>query len=657
MNRSLPVFAAAILVSSALVGGAFAQIKTRLPNPGDAPAGSPVATYGWLQAKDGFLRGSKTGTTNIQLKGMSFGWSNGGDMAPFWNENTVAWFAHDWKVDVLRAAVGTTSKEMANPGYCDGDEGGQERIARVVIEAAIKRGIYIIIDFHSHTATEQTACATKFFKTMVESYGKYPNVIYEIFNEPTGNDWGGIRTYSNTIISAIRSAESSAGATNPNLILIGNPQWSSQPNVSGDVTDSKNNVAYTLHFYSATGAHDGYRGNATGAKSAGRTVFVSESSVSAADGNGGVNTGNYDTWLTGTLDPNKMSWVFWHISNKDESSAILKPSVLGTTGSWSDASYSAGGTYVRGKFPKGNATYTVTLTQPAVGGSISKSPNTSAHAYNDGVTITAVPDAGWELLAWTGDAGGNNNNLAGTIIGVNWDISAEFYNCGLLKNGHFTYTLEPWVSNNKSSLVVTQDDGQLKAVSSAGTAVGDLRVTQSGIKLEKGRKYELRFKARGQSARSVTPRITNSSSTRDYMGNTPVTLSATAQEFTKEFNSDTSISNAVLRFDCGGDATAWYLDDVKLLDKGPGTAAVPRPVAAVRTAWSIAGVGGVATLRGPADVGATLSLYDARGKTVRSFAAVNGLTLSKGIPVGNYIAVIRNASGREVYRNKVSITR
>jgi len=661
VTKRLTVSLAVALLIFVCACGAFAQIKPQLLAPGEAPDGSPVAKYGWLQAKEGFLRGSKSGaTTNVQLKGMSFGWSNGGDSKAFYNENVVAWMAHDWQVDVLRAAMGTKKDEGGgNPGYCENDAVGQAALVKVVVEAAIMRGIYIIIDFHSHYADQYTSCAQTFFKDMVALYGKYPNVIYEIYNEPkTG--WDAVKPYSNTLISTIRSAESAAGVTNANLIVIGNPGWSSQPNVgsNNDISDSKSNIAYTLHFYSAAGAHDGYRANATGAKNMGRTVFVTEFGTCNSDGNAPLNTSNADTWFTGTLDPNKISWVNWQINNRDEASSILKPTVVGTSGNWTSASYSTAGTYIRGKFPgSSNRSYSVTLTQPAAGGTISKEPASATHAYNSEIKIKSAPAAGWELMRWTGDAAGGDATLTGLITGLNLKIGAEFYNGGLVTNGHFTYTVASWSSNNSSSLAISQDNGQLKAaISAAGSVVSDLRVTQGGIKLEKGRSYTLKFSARGQSARSITPRITNSVSTRDYMGNTPEALTTTMKTITRTFVSDTTIANAVLRFDCGGEAAAWYIDDVQLLE-GSLSPVKSRKNVAQRTVWSVVGSGGGAVLRGPAETGATLSLYDVRGKTVRSFAAKDGLTLGAGIPVGNYIAVVRNASGQEVYRAKMPVTR
>jgi endoglucanase len=668
MTKSLKMLRTVILVSAVAAAGAFAQIKPQLPAPGDAPAGSPVAKYGWLKATGGKLNGSKQ--NEVQLKGMSLHWSNGGDAGkPFYNEDVVAWLAHDWQVDVVRAAIGARSDEGGGTaGYCDGAAAGQAALAKVVADACIMRGLYVILDFHSHAAHTYTSCAENFFKDMVSTYGKYPNVIYEIYNEPKGTDWSSYKTYSNTVISTIRTAETTAGATNANLIVVGTPFYSSQPNVDGDVTDSKSNVAYSLHFYAGASAHDGYKGNVSAATSKNRTVFVTEFGTCNSDGGEPVNTSNTDSWLT-TLNTSKVSWVNWavamitRVDNKPQAAAILKEGVAGTSGGWVSNSFSPSGTYIRSKFPaSSNRTYSVTLNQPASGGSITKDPSGSTHAYGSNVKITAVPAAGWELQSWTGDAAGGNESVSGLIKGVNLSVSAVFYNGGLVKNGHFTYSTALWSSSSATNLVLGQDNGQLKlTVANAGASADALNLSQGNIKLEKGRKYALSFSARGQSARSVTPRITNPNGTRNYIKEPkPVSLTTAMQSYTVEFEvTDPSISDAILQFDCGGTTAAWYLDDVKLVDVGAGTGVAHGAVVGrAATSWSVSRAGGAWQLRGPAEAGAKAFLYDTRGKLVKSMPAADGLTLGgAGIGAGSYLLVVKSGTGAEALRSNVIISR
>ena len=54
-------------------------------------------------------------------------------------------------------------------------------------------------------AHEQLEDAALFFAEMAQKYGKYDNVIFEIFNEPTQIDWVDVKSYAD------------------NMILVGNP--------------------------------------------------------------------------------------------------------------------------------------------------------------------------------------------------------------------------------------------------------------------------------------------------------------------------------------------------------------------------------------------------------------------------------------------------
>ncbi len=119
------------------------------------------------------------------------------------------------------------------------------------------------------------------------------------------------------------------------------------------------------------------------------------------------------------------------------------------------------------------------------------------------------------------------------------------------------------------------------------------------------------------------------------------------------------VTNAALRFCFGGDATNWYITDISLVDIGQGTGVAPSVAAADRSAsWSISKTGGALRIRGPVESAANLSLYDTRGKVVRSIAAKDGVTLNAvGIPAGSYIAVVRNRAGTEVYKTRVSLMR
>src|SRR4051812_2852582 len=146
----------------------------------------------------------------VVLRGMSFGWHN--FWPRFYNAGAVGWLHKDWNCTVIRAAMGI---EPAG-GYKQDSAGAKQKI-RAVVDAAIKEGIYVIIDWHSHNINLQEAKG--FFIEMAKKYGTYPNVIYELFNEPDYETWEQVKAYSTEIITAIRAIDPD------NIILVGSPHW------------------------------------------------------------------------------------------------------------------------------------------------------------------------------------------------------------------------------------------------------------------------------------------------------------------------------------------------------------------------------------------------------------------------------------------------
>jgi endoglucanase len=677
MKKSiLSVSVAAVLLVS---GGALAQIRPQLPAPGEAPAGSPVAVHGVLTVgKDG-TKGvikDKSGTA-VVLRGMSFDWSDNAAFGAYYNANVVGWLTHDWRVSVLRAAMTVHSgdndgdKCNGDPGYTDSDVGAAANSTRVksVVEAAIERGIYVIIDWHMHKLTPScgpnkdknlTSNASAFFGEMARLYGAYPNVIYEVWNEPIDEQWSTINTYANTVISSIRSNGGNG------VVVVGSPQWSSQPNGGGSVTDSRNNVAYTIHFYANQNNHasdQAYGTNVTNAIAGGLAVFATEWGTTNADGDQGHNESKSNSWIT-KMESDKVGWVNWRISHENQGSAALTSS--GSSGGpWNSSILSTSGGYVRGKISSANnaaytnwsKTYPINVTVEGNGTVEKKVGNTvkpGPYDFGEEVTLTAKPADGYQFDHWEGDAtGGNATPNSYKISGRGLNIKAVFVAGSMIKNGFFTTNTTDWQG---SGITVTPEDGALKATVNGATAY----VRQTGLNLEKNKKYALSFKVKsGSGSASVTPRVTNSSGTAYWEGDA-VALTTAWKTVEAEVCMGADDANAQIRFQSNNASGAvWYLDDVVMDADGAcqSTAVLPMTVRTQKAAWSVSRAGGALTLRGPNEAGAVASLYDTRGRVIRSVAAVNGLTLGAGVPAGSYFLVVKNRAGGEVYRTRVLLAR
>ncbi|MGV3528060.1 MAG: glycoside hydrolase family 5 protein [Flavisolibacter sp.] len=284
----------------------------------------PVKVHGKLQVKGAQLVDELNNP--VVLRGMSFGWHN--YWPRFYNKEAVHWLAKDWNANVVRAAMGVEPKK----GYKD-DPQTSTRLVKNVVAGAIEAGIYVIIDWHSHNIN--LAEAKTFFHEMATLYGNKPNVIYEIFNEPDQESWTDVKKYSEEVIRAIRDVDPD------NIILVGSPHWDQDIHlVADDPLQGFNNIMYTLHFYAAT--HGQFlRDRADYALKKNIPIFISESAGMEATGNGAINDAEWQRWID-WAEKNKISWITWSVSDKDETCSVLQKSA-GSKGGWKDANLKESG--------------------------------------------------------------------------------------------------------------------------------------------------------------------------------------------------------------------------------------------------------------------------------------------------------------------------
>ena len=137
------------------------------------PGSTPVSRYGQLSVRGAQLVNASG--QPVALHGQAFGWNNW--WPQYYNAAKVRWLRHDWCVDVVGPAMGIEP----DGAYLSNPSTSKEHMA-AVIDSAIESGIYVIIDWHAHKRHSKEAA--EFFGEMAQKYGKQPNVIYEIFNEP-----------------------------------------------------------------------------------------------------------------------------------------------------------------------------------------------------------------------------------------------------------------------------------------------------------------------------------------------------------------------------------------------------------------------------------------------------------------------------------------
>jgi endoglucanase len=295
-----------------------------------------VERYGQLRVEGTMLLNAAG--KPVQLRGISsFGLQYAGKYA---NEEVIRWLRDDWNMQIWRAALYTSEG-----GYIQ-----QPALKSKVVdsvEAAIKLGIYVLVDWHILLDQDPRLYqkqAIAFFGEMARRYGEYPNVLYEICNEPNGENvtWqGAIKPYAEAVIAEIRRHDPD------NIIIVGTPTWSQDVDTAAeDPLTGFDNIMYTLHFYAGT--HGQFlRDKADTALKKGLPLFVTECGTSQATGGGGVYEKEFLEWLS-FLKKRRISWINWSLTNKGEDAGILVMNAdREGRGRWTEEELSVSGKLVR----------------------------------------------------------------------------------------------------------------------------------------------------------------------------------------------------------------------------------------------------------------------------------------------------------------------
>lgn len=304
--------------------------------PSDPKGTTPVSQHGQLSVKNGQLV-DKSGK-GYQLRGMS---THGLTWFPeFVNESAFKTLRDDWNTNVVRLAMYVD--EWGNGQCYMGNKSGSLELLEKGVDICIKLDMYVIIDWHvlnPGDPSKYTNEAKSFFETVSKRYAKYPNVIYEICNEPNGGaSWSGnIKPYAEKIIPVIRK-----NAPN-SVIIVGTPTWSQE--IDKPLSDplSYKNVMYAFHFYAAT--HAGLRSNVENCVAQGLPVFVSEFGTCDASGGGANDFNETQKWLS-YFDKQGISYCNWSICNKDETCSVLRPGTS-ANGNWSESNLTENGKWMR----------------------------------------------------------------------------------------------------------------------------------------------------------------------------------------------------------------------------------------------------------------------------------------------------------------------
>ena len=320
MKKAMIFLLAAALLTAALAGCAKAPEAAADPDDGIAVCDDGRArpsSCGKLQVLDGKLCGEDG--QSAMLRGVSTH-----DLIvteSFLNDQLFEELARDGGVNLFRLAMYTHGVGVM--GYCTGgDRARYEEDIFKGVELAKQHDMYVIIDWHILSDGDPNLYvdqAKDFFARMAEKYSGYNNVLYEICNEPNGVDWAAVKRYAQEVIPVIREKDPRA------VVIVGDPQWSSDlRSVLADPLDYEN-VLYTLHFYAASHKEDS-RAAVAEASAQGLPIFVTEYGVTAANGGFPRDLESADLWVE-LLERERISYCMWTFSKVAEPCSAVRSTV------------------------------------------------------------------------------------------------------------------------------------------------------------------------------------------------------------------------------------------------------------------------------------------------------------------------------------------
>ena len=318
--------------------------------------------YGKLSVKNGHLVGEDG--SYVQLKGVST--HNMNSFPEFVNDDAIEFMADNWGMQLFRLAMYSAFAD-GDDGYSDGSDAHREELENMIIRSVKKcaeLGIYVMVDWHilfDYDPNMHKDMALKFFEKMVPVLSEYDNVIYEICNEPSMDvdwavfkpewqklretwpekkcSWDSIKAYANEVIPVIRKAKPDC------VIVCGTTMWSQGVDEAADSPLEFENMLYALHFY-ATTHKQSLRDKAIYALKKGIGIYVTEYGICDAAGSGDVDFEETARWID-FINENKLCYTVWNLSNKNETSAMIKPDCKKLTG-WTEDELSVSGKWFVG---------------------------------------------------------------------------------------------------------------------------------------------------------------------------------------------------------------------------------------------------------------------------------------------------------------------
>ncbi|MDA3893974.1 MAG: glycosyl hydrolase family 8 [Salinivirgaceae bacterium] len=606
------VYSAGAVPGTDIITVSSGNVTTNIP----VTIGMPVKTKNFMVNQHGQLSTNdknivdKNGNA-VSFAGPSWFWSC--SASEYWTAGAVDYFVEQWRSGIVRLPM-----SIAPGRYCDntssepnstcfniapGDlsknpETGARgetwnlmnymhnkeyslNLMKTMIDAAIENDVYVVVDFHEHWAHKSDIkdLAIDFFTEIASMYGDYPNIIYEIFNEPNNNVSNyEVQVFANEIIPVIRAHDQN------NVIVVGSSWWSQQPCDINLAQGNTSNVAYTLHYYSGDGGHQNLDDVI---KDCNRPIMVTEC---------GNETGSYYDFVNRCKEYN-VSNMSWAVNNKvgdlskrdDHLWSVFNPEAGYDPTTWDDADLSGAGQTQKSiisTWPRSidrpipicedEVLNRIEITAPTTSLEPGESLTLGIKAYSACKEIAAPSP-----ISWTGANGGvfSSDTVGEFTITACYEnfcddirISVDSVVDNILINGDFSDNLTAWTTyvDNSATANVTVVNGELAAsISYGGTADWNVQFYQTELNIENGLSYRVTFDARSSGSRSIKAQVEKNGDPWTTYGGGSIDITNQMANYSYDFTmSEPTDAAARISFNLGASSEDVIIDNVILYVTG-----------------------------------------------------------------------------------------
>lgn len=273
----------------------------------------------------------------VQLKGMS---THGITWYPRFTNVGAFKTLKEYGANVVRLAV-----YSEQPGSYQYNAKENMNYLYLAIENALAINMYVIVDWHvlrEEDPNVTKAYAKEFFNDVTLRYGNHEGIIYEICNEPNGDDtsWEDVCNYADEIIPLIRENAPDC------VIIVGTPNFCTDLEEVVANPLPYDNLVYSMHTYIDLSKDDDdnkIKDKYAKKFNLGIPIFVSEWGMKNTDKE--IYPEQAECFAK-AMEENNVSWCSWSLSNKDEPYSLVKSTCNKLSG-WIDDDLTVSGKIIK----------------------------------------------------------------------------------------------------------------------------------------------------------------------------------------------------------------------------------------------------------------------------------------------------------------------